>query len=339
MNTTVRTSSVSGTAAAGTGGSTAFSNTNSERFTAAGGQWTGIKNVQSINLSNPKFNPIKTSDGSLSNSNEFFRFVFGVENDTQRYVFFLSESPSGIKYDISDPTSTSNRQLEMWDRELGSGNNYDKLTDDASDTTISLDTINNWHNGTRTIDLLNSSIYSDVKESRFNGVEALLNNSDGNATLFTFEMHGQVTVKLTEPDFPRGASAVSASNVNLNEQNVTFDLENAGSNDVTITGIAVNATPNMGSADRVGNGTNSTGTYTDTGAEFLDTKPLLDVESPLVYDTFSELDTNSTIPGGGTVTYKLGEFRDNGNNEISTSTPIRITLYFKNGDEKTFKLS
>lgn len=111
------------------------------------------------------------------------------------------------------------------------------------------------------------------------------------------------------------------------EQSVlTFSLENTGSNQVTITGIAINGTSSSAvEIDRAG----PEFEQTTGGSGSLDqTLPIPSSQTPL--------DTDATIASGGTADFELGIFRNSGGGQVDLrGESVTVTLYFSDGSEKT----
>jgi hypothetical protein len=103
-------------------------------------------------------------------------------------------------------------------------------------------------------------------------------------------------------------------------ETVEFEVENGGSDEVTVTRFAVDSTT-VSSARRV----ERTGDEVSGGGGSLDAA--LDIGGPS-----EAFDTTATVPGGGTATFSVGRFVNNGGNERDMAgETVTVTLTFADG--------
>ncbi|MFB6155210.1 MAG: Ig-like domain-containing protein [Haloferacaceae archaeon] len=116
---------------------------------------------------------------------------------------------------------------------------------------------------------------------------------------------------------------------------VYFTMQNTGSSDVAVTGIAVNST--NASAQTISAGGKNTREFASTSSN-KGLKSEIDIgrTSPYAIQNGQE----PVIAGGGSTELVLRQFRDGGGNTVSTSGKrVTVTLYYGNGNHATYVLN
>lgn len=180
-----------GESSVGQGGSSEFTDTNSETISSAGGVWTGITNVSSLRLRNPRFSLTEPFDGETNANNRFFRMGISITNDTTEYVFVINN----LEYTVDGEREWQERDVvSLYKYEEGT-----ELTDLFEGQPLPESTLDAWLDDGESIDLLDESTYenSATVEDGTDEVRSFLNSSE-ERELYITDMHGRTDVTLDQ---------------------------------------------------------------------------------------------------------------------------------------------
>ncbi|PSQ44965.1 hypothetical protein BRD17_02455 [Halobacteriales archaeon SW_7_68_16] len=108
----------------GTGGEAEWSNDDTEEtVSTSGGLWENVTDVNRLLVSNPTFSPTKASDGGRSSQERFYRLVYSITDGETSYYMLITDSSSGLSYDISDGSWSDTTVFLIKERPDGSVKN------------------------------------------------------------------------------------------------------------------------------------------------------------------------------------------------------------------------
>jgi hypothetical protein len=174
----------------GTSGTEEWSeNETTKTLSASGGLWTNISNAEHVNMSTPRFSPLTGKDGQVKTSERYFRVSFIIENSSRKYVFVIPKTPEGMKYTVGDDKFGSKGVVLLRESEDGT------VTKLLQGKKLSASVLDPWHEGNRTLDVLDEDNYkqpSAVKDE-LDEVRSFMQANE-NVTLFVTDMHGRVRI-------------------------------------------------------------------------------------------------------------------------------------------------
>ena len=125
---------------------------------------------------------------------------------------------------------------------------------------------------------------------------------------------------------------VADSGAQPNKGEISFELENVGTADATITGIRIDSTTDS-KADRVNNGANPE--FSGAGGELNLQSTFLEIGAP----SPTNLDTNAQITQGSTETFNLQVFRrSKGDSRPMKNEDVTITIELSDGTRTTLTI-
>ncbi|MEA1929939.1 MAG: hypothetical protein U9O06_00090 [Euryarchaeota archaeon] len=258
----------------GQGGESDFSETNSETISSPGGLWTGVADVNSTLLDNPRFSPVDAREGGIESDggHRYFRLGLSISNESTEYVFLIGEEREGIEYELEP------NQRDWQERDIGlykytEGENPDDVFRDEALTEAAL---NNWLDG-GTLDLLNRLSYEDPAEVEddLETVREFLDSSEASEVYIT-DMHGRTELTLDRRGSDNEAYFLSVDDGEENTEThavqpdggesynaLRFGLINPlPDEDIVIETVSMEITDGP-SATRVENGEDTSGEYND----------------------------------------------------------------------------
>ena len=218
----------------GTGGTESWDTGNtSRRISTQGGVWTGIGDVDSVVLSNPRLSPIKASGDPVAGE-RYLRLAVTVgdpPNGDRRFVFVIPEASNGIKFtwDQSDRRFelSGNRKVRIYEEDA----NTDDAPQSVFDYELKTSVVNDWYLNGTDLNLLDPASYDGIDqdgEDTLNTIRNYLNNAGQEA--FITDAEGRVNLTIED----RGVSPDRSSEFQ-NVEAEASDVNGVNANSVTFT--------------------------------------------------------------------------------------------------------
>lgn len=178
----------------GQSGTSEFTEGDTETISASGGLWSGVSDVNSLRLTDPRFAPTAADDGKVDEDNRYFRFGITIANDTTEYAFLVGDDPEGLDYE-QEPTDRDWKDQDVSLYEYEEGSDPDDVFKGRDLTVSALD---NWLDGGE-LELLDELSYEKPSkvDSGLKDVRTFLNNSD-DSEIYITSMHGRTEVTLDQ---------------------------------------------------------------------------------------------------------------------------------------------